>query len=52
MLGECGGPDFDPEIVDAAIAHFPRLVALRKKIDAQKASARIDSSAMLQALAH
>ena len=46
------GAHFDPEIVDAAIAHFPRLVALRKKIDEQKASERVDSSAMLHAVAH
>jgi putative two-component system response regulator len=52
MLKTARGGHFDPEIVDAAVANFPRLVALRAKIDAQKASGRVDSIGLFNAVTH
>ena len=52
MLKTGRGGHFDPEVVDAAVASFPRLVALRTKIDAQMASGRVDSIGLLNTVNH
>ena len=50
MLKTGRGGHFDPEIIDATVANFPRLVALRTRIDAEKAAERIDGTGLFNAI--
>jgi putative two-component system response regulator len=52
MLKTGRGSHFDPEIIDAAVANFPRLVALRTRIDAHKASGRVDGIGLFNSITH
>ncbi len=52
MLKVRRGTHLDPEIVDAAIAIFPRLVALRKMIDDQKVSMRVAGLGISEIVSH
>lgn len=52
MLKTGRGGHFDPEIIDAAVANFPQLAALRTKIDAQKASGGVERLGLSNAVSH